>query len=389
MNRSDSLKELTAALIAVQAEITPAVKDTDNTFFHSKYVDLAGVWETCRGSLTKNGFAVTQVSRISEPAYVTDKSGDTVVKYGVILETVLLHLSGEWISGEMFLPLAKGDPQGVGSAITYGRRYGLMAILGMVADDDDDGNAASGHNPREMNYNRGASQTAKPPQQTSQAPTGTPAAQGTPAANVTAAAPVPVDINEKYFGKGTPASEVQNALISICKDLNAAESFFTSDEGTSHRWGPAILNKYAAREFNKPLAKLNEKELVSLAAELQGILDERSAIQAESAPPSDLERVSARLAADPFDPPKDLVAQLESLAENPEAELPPSRPKADITKTTLNKLRKLIEVHDWDENVVLEKATHGAVKKLEDLSDAEGKAMIAQINAKRGTANAQ
>jgi hypothetical protein len=315
---------------------------------------------------------VTQVSRISEPAYVTDKSGDTVVKYGVILETVLLHLSGEWISGEMFLPLAKGDPQGVGSAITYGRRYGLMAILGMVADDDDDGNAASGHNPREMNYNRGASQTARPPQQTRQAP---PAAQAAAAANVAAAAPLPVDINEKYFGKGTPASEVQNALSAICKDLNAAESFFTSDEGTSHRWGPAILNKYAAREFNKPLANLNEKELVSLAAELTGILDERSAIQAES--------------ADPFDPPKDLVAQLESLAKTPEAELPSSRPKADITKTTLNKLRKLIEVHDWDENVVLEKATHGAVKKLEDLSDAEGKAMIAQINAKRGTANAQ
>jgi hypothetical protein len=56
MNRSDSLKELTAALIAVQAEIKPAVKDTDNPFFHSKYVDLAGVWETCPGVSHKERF---------------------------------------------------------------------------------------------------------------------------------------------------------------------------------------------------------------------------------------------------------------------------------------------------------------------------------------------
>ena len=60
-----------------------------------------------------------------------------------MVETVLAHESGEWISGELLLPLTKADAQGVGSAITYGRRYGLAAIVGIVADEDDDGNAAS------------------------------------------------------------------------------------------------------------------------------------------------------------------------------------------------------------------------------------------------------
>ena len=61
----------------------------------------------------------------------------------VIVETILAHESGQWIQSELCMPLAKNDPQGVGSAITYGRRYGLAAIVGIVADDDDDGNAAS------------------------------------------------------------------------------------------------------------------------------------------------------------------------------------------------------------------------------------------------------
>ena len=64
----------------------------------------------------------------------------------LIVETILIHESGQWVQSELCLPLAKADPQGVGSAMTYGRRYGLAAIVGIVADADDDGNAASAKN---------------------------------------------------------------------------------------------------------------------------------------------------------------------------------------------------------------------------------------------------
>lgn len=129
MNKSENIGELTKALVKVQAKIKPAVKDAKNPYFKSNYADLNSVWDSCRSLLTENGLAVIQTTAPIENA--------------VIVETTLSHISGEWISGEMLLPLIKVDAQGVGSAITYGRRYGLAAIVGIVADEDDDGNAAS------------------------------------------------------------------------------------------------------------------------------------------------------------------------------------------------------------------------------------------------------
>lgn len=129
MNKSESIGNLAKALAAVQGKLKPALKSSDNPFFKSKYADLNAVWDSCRDLLSENGLAVVQTN---EPADM-----------GVIVETVLLHESNEWISGQIFLPLAKHDPQGVGSAISYGRRYGLAAMIGIVSDVDDDGNAAS------------------------------------------------------------------------------------------------------------------------------------------------------------------------------------------------------------------------------------------------------
>lgn len=129
MNKSETIGALAKALSKVQSELRPAAKDSANPFFKSKYADLNSVWDSCRELLTENGLSVVQTNQIA-----TD---------GVIVETILLHSSGQYIGGELFLPLAKSDPQGVGSAITYGRRYGLAAIVGIVADEDDDGNATS------------------------------------------------------------------------------------------------------------------------------------------------------------------------------------------------------------------------------------------------------
>jgi hypothetical protein len=128
VNRSDGIQELAAALVAAHAEIKGVAKSADNPFFKSKYADLSSVVEAVKAPLLKQGIIVVQG--------VQDAEG------GVGIETMLLHKSGQWISSTLRLPASKQDAQGYGSAITYGRRYGLMAICGVPAEDDD-GNAAT------------------------------------------------------------------------------------------------------------------------------------------------------------------------------------------------------------------------------------------------------
>ena len=123
-----SIGQLAAALAAAQGKITGALKDSSNPFFKSKYADLASCWEACRIPLSENGLAVIQT---------TAESAD-----GVIVLTTLVHKSGEWIRGTLMMKPIKADPQGVGSCITYARRYALAAIVGL-AQIDDDANAAS------------------------------------------------------------------------------------------------------------------------------------------------------------------------------------------------------------------------------------------------------
>jgi hypothetical protein len=128
MERSESIAALAAALSATQAEMAGAAKDSTNPHFNSRYADLASAWEACRGPLTRNGLAVVQFPRAEGGC--------------VQIETVLTHKSGEFMSDTLTLPVSKQDAQGYGSAITYGRRYSLMSVLG-IAPEDDDGNAAS------------------------------------------------------------------------------------------------------------------------------------------------------------------------------------------------------------------------------------------------------
>lgn len=124
-----SIKELATAMAKAQAEIKAALKDSKNPHFKSSYADLTSVWDACRTALTKNGLSVVQI-----PNFQGDE---------VWLETMLLHASGESISGRYPLRPQQQTPQGYGSALTYARRYSLAAMVGVVADEDDDGNAAS------------------------------------------------------------------------------------------------------------------------------------------------------------------------------------------------------------------------------------------------------
>jgi len=129
MEKSESIKELAIALNKVQITIGAAKKDSVNPFFKSTYADLSSVWNACRETLTTNGLSVTQIADM-------DSEGRAV------LETVLMHTSGEWIKGRLPLSTVKTDPQGQGSAITYARRYSLSAIIGLCTEEDDDAEAA-------------------------------------------------------------------------------------------------------------------------------------------------------------------------------------------------------------------------------------------------------
>jgi ERF superfamily len=126
---SPSVSTLAAAMSRVQAKIHSARKDKSNPHFRSRYADLGSVWEACREQLTAEGFAVLQL---------THGTPDVPA-----VTTILLHSSGEWVRSTLRLRPVKIDPQGVGSALTYARRYALSAMVGVVADDDDDGNSAS------------------------------------------------------------------------------------------------------------------------------------------------------------------------------------------------------------------------------------------------------
>jgi len=122
------MKEISAALVRAQKAFGPALKTSSNPHFKSRYADLATVVEAVIDGLNSNGIALVQKTALCDT--------------GVIVETTFIHESGETMStGQLHVPASKHDAQGYGSALTYARRYSLMAACG-VAPEDDDGNAA-------------------------------------------------------------------------------------------------------------------------------------------------------------------------------------------------------------------------------------------------------
>jgi hypothetical protein len=122
------MKQIATALVKAQREFSPALKCSTNPHFKSRYADLAACLEAVQDPLNNNGIALLQVTH-------DDATGVTV-------ETLFIHESGEQISGgKLHVPASKQDPQGYGSALTYARRYSLLAACG-IAPEDDDGNAA-------------------------------------------------------------------------------------------------------------------------------------------------------------------------------------------------------------------------------------------------------
>lgn len=129
MKHSDDLKILATALSEFQKDVPPVLKDATNPHFQSKFASLASIVHAATPALAVQGLSVVQLP-----------SGDTE---NPTLVTLLLHVSGQYIESEAPLFLDKSNSQGLGSAVTYMRRYAYCAALGIVADEDDDGEAAS------------------------------------------------------------------------------------------------------------------------------------------------------------------------------------------------------------------------------------------------------
>jgi len=147
MNKSETIKELAIALNKAQAEMSGAKKSAANPFFKSKYANLEEVIACVKEPFADNGLSFMQF-----PITEDDRAG---------VETIVMHESGEWISGSFMLKPTKLDPQGQGSSFSYAKRYALQSILG-IPSEDDDGNAASAKKPLMTAYDAASKlETAK------------------------------------------------------------------------------------------------------------------------------------------------------------------------------------------------------------------------------------
>ena len=168
MNTSEQVTEIFKALVKAQGETKNATKDAENPYFGSKYADLSSIIEATKKPLSDNGLAVIQ-SPSTEQGSVT-------------ITTRIIHISGQWIESSLTFVVQKSDPQSIGSAITYGRRYTWAAMLG-ITQEDDDGNGGSDQKPDPKgNQNRTGNQTkpgaGKPPLNTGNPGAGKPKEKG-------------------------------------------------------------------------------------------------------------------------------------------------------------------------------------------------------------------
>lgn len=129
MKTSDSIKQIAEALVSAQKEIKFAVKDSTNPHYKSKYANINSVIDAVKSPLNNNNIAILQSLSPSDDGKLH-------------LTTRLIHSSGEWIEDVAVCPLQKQDAQGLGSAISYIRRYSLSAMCAVYADDDDGQSAA-------------------------------------------------------------------------------------------------------------------------------------------------------------------------------------------------------------------------------------------------------
>jgi hypothetical protein len=129
MKKSESIKNISTALAVFHIKMDVIKKDAKNPFFKSTYASLSNILDAIKIPLAESDLSFSQ--------HPMGENG---------MSTILMHKSGEWLGSHFTMKPVKNDPQGIGSCITYMRRYALAAILGLNIDEDDDGNSASGNN---------------------------------------------------------------------------------------------------------------------------------------------------------------------------------------------------------------------------------------------------
>lgn len=127
---SSEIGEIAGALATAQGKMKNAVKDRTNPHFKNTYATLASVRDAVTPALSENGLSVVQLNEPHEERSL------------VVVVTILMHKSGQWIRSRIAMPATKADAQGIGSALTYARRYALSGILNISSEDDDDGEEA-------------------------------------------------------------------------------------------------------------------------------------------------------------------------------------------------------------------------------------------------------
>lgn len=160
MQRSETIGKLFAALAKAQLAMDDASKDSSNPHFGSKYADLSSVREAIRRPFAENGLAYTQFARFNVEAKTVE------------VETMLVHgESGEFVSDTLAIPCPQATAHAIGSAITYGRRFSLMAVSGVAPAEDDDGNAAADTPPNNVRRLTPKTEPPKAPAQPASKPT--------------------------------------------------------------------------------------------------------------------------------------------------------------------------------------------------------------------------
>lgn len=242
MKTSSSITAIAPALVAAAAELGPVAKDATNPAFRNRYATLDAIMEAVRPVLARHGLAVIQTGTTPETI------DGRLTSVGV--ETMVLHKSGEWIAAAVTLPVEKLTAQGAGSAISYGRRYGISALLGLTAEDDD-GNAASarpsGAPAAAAIHTRAVEATPEPGQRLYQTVPDTPRAKPFNGSVGEAMAwKIPFK-KSKHFGK--PLSELAQ------EDLESLHDFLRKDPekfGDIIQRVEAVLEHYFAEDSNNP-----------------------------------------------------------------------------------------------------------------------------------------
>lgn len=137
MQHSENIADLMAALVAARKDFKAVHRNAANPFFKSKYPDLSEIVGATHEALMGQGLSVIQ-------------SPGSFADHNIYLTTMLAHISGQWMRDTFAMPIVKVDPQGVGAAVSYARRYSLQAFLNIAADLDDDAESAVEHEKAEI-----------------------------------------------------------------------------------------------------------------------------------------------------------------------------------------------------------------------------------------------